>query len=279
MNRCAVIQMVSSPNIDSNLIEAERLIKDAAKAGADLVVLPENFAFMGLTEYDKLNHIETEGSGPIQEFLSRAADQYSVWIVGGTIPLAANVMDKIRASCLVFDSHGQKVVRYDKIHLFDVDVPDSDESYMESDTIEAGTQTEVIQTPFGMLGLAICYDLRFPETFRQLLDQGMEILAVPSAFTRKTGAAHWELLVRVRALENLCYVLAANQGGRHLNGRETYGDSMIVDPWGEILDRVPNGASLVCTQIDRNRLNEVRVSFPALQHRRLVGNDLVSNKV
>jgi nitrilase len=264
----AAVQMASSPNVGANLIEAGRLIEKAAAAGASLVVIPENFAIMGMEETDKLAVAEAEGSGPIQEFLARTAEKHRVWLVGGTIPLAGNA-GKVRASCLVFDANGRQAGRYDKIHLFDVSVPGSDEKYFESNTIEPGATSLVLHTPFGRLGIAICYDLRFPELFRQMTDTGMDLLAVPAAFTARTGAAHWEVLVKARAVENLCYTVASNQGGFHVNGRETYGHSMIVDPWGNTQAILPNGSGVVTAEIDLERLGKVRASFPALEHRRL----------
>lgn len=269
MTKCAAIQMASSPNRDANLIEAERLIGAASDAGADLIVLPENFAFMGLSEFDKLELAEAEGHGVIQKFLADMARRRSVWIVGGTIPLQSSVANKIRAACLVFNDLGEPVARYDKIHLFDVQVPESDEQYRESDTIDAGTEPIVLDSPCGRLGLAICYDLRFPELFRNLLRLGVDLLAVPAAFTEKTGAAHWEVLVRARAIENLSYMIAANQGGFHMNGRQTYGHSMIVDPWGKVLAEKSSGHGFVIAEIDPEMLARVRGNFPVLEHRRL----------
>jgi predicted amidohydrolase len=269
MIKCAAIQMASSPNVRANLLEAEKLIAEAAKAGAKLVALPENFALMGVDEQDKLKHKEIEGHGPIQDFLITTARKYSVWLVAGTIPLTATDADKIRASCLVFNELGEQVARYDKIHLFDVSMPDSQERYQESNTIEAGHKPLVIQTPFGKLGVAVCYDLRFPELFREMLDLGMEILVIPSAFTAKTGAAHWEVLLRARAIENLCYVIAPNQGGFHLNGRQTFGHSMIIDPWGVVLECHKTGSGFIAASIDRDRLEKVRTNFPVLTHRRI----------
>lgn len=269
MKKCAAIQMVSSPNVEANLIEAERLIGVASDTGVGLVVLPENFALMGMTEFDKLEHIENDGDGVIQNLLADAARRYSVWVVGGTMPMMASVPGKIRSSCLVFDDRGQRVARYDKIHLFDVDVPGTDEQYRESDTIEAGTEPIVLNTPFGRLGLAICYDLRFPELFRKMASGGVDIVALPAAFTAKTGIAHWEILVRARAVENLCYVVAANQGGFHLSGRQTYGRSMIVDPWGAVLGEKTSGPGYVSATIDPELLARVRGSFPVLEHRQL----------
>lgn len=270
MTKFATVQMASSPHVGANLIEVERLIRDAVEAKAQLIVLPENFALMGETEYDKLSHKESDGGGPTQDFLARVSKQHSIWLVGGTIPMVANVENKIRAACTVYNDQGERVARYDKIHLFDVSVPGTDKQYRESETIEAGEDPLVIDTPFGRLGVAVCYDLRFPELFRQMLDEGMEILVVPSAFTAETGAAHWDLLVRTRAVENLCYVVASNQGGFHLNGRETYGHSMIVDPWGKVLAQIASGSGIVCADIDCEQLRKIRMSFPVLNHRRLV---------
>jgi deaminated glutathione amidase len=270
MNKCAAIQMASSPSISSNLLEAEKLIAEAAHAGAKLVALPENFALMGDNEQDKVKVKEPEGSGPIQYFLATMAKKYAVWLVGGTIPIAADADNKVRAACLVYDALGQQVARYDKIHLFDVSVPMTNEVYRESDSIEPGNTIQVFDTPFGRIGLAVCYDLRFPEFFRKMSEQGAEIIIVPSAFTAETGAAHWELLVRARALENLCYIIAPDQGGFHLNGRKTFGHSMIVDPWGGVLACQKTGSGFVIADIDRERLEKVRSAFPVLNHRRFV---------
>lgn len=269
MSKCAAIQMASSPNVGANLIEAEKLIEQAAAQGARLIVLPENFALMGESEADKLKHKENDGNGPIQEFLARTAKRLSVWIIGGTLPIAAEAENKVRAACLVYDDKGERVARYDKIHLFDVSVPGTEEQYMESRTIEAGAKSVVVDSPFGRIGLSVCYDLRFPELFRNLLNEGMEILVAPSAFTAETGAAHWELLVRARAVENLCYVIAPDQGGFHVNGRRTYGNSMIVDPWGKVLARHATGGGVVCAEIDREMVERIRASFPATRHRRI----------
>jgi nitrilase len=268
MNICAAIQMASGPQVSANLLEAEKLIAEAAKAGAKLVALPENFAIMGMNEFDKLKVSEQDGRGIIQDFLANVAKKYNVWVVGGTIPLAATDERKVRAACLVYDAQGQRVARYDKIHLFDVSVPDSGEEYRESDSVEPGSDICVIDTPFGRLGIAVCYDLRFPEFFRAMGKQTLDIIVIPSAFTAKTGAAHWEVLLRARAIENLCYVIAPNQGGFHKNGRQTFGHSMIVDPWGVVLDCYKTGSGFVLGNIDRNRLEKTRLSFPVLHHRR-----------
>ena len=269
MSVVACVQMASSPNIGANLLEAERLIEEAVSQHARLVVLPENFALMGRSEHDKVAVREHPGSGTIQSFLSEQAALHGIWLVGGTIPLEADDPNKVRATCLVFDEQGKQVARYDKIHLFDVALVDSGEQYTESETIEPGHEVVVIDSPFGRMGVAVCYDLRFPELFRQQLDQGLEVLVLPSAFTAITGRAHWEVLVRARAIENLCYVIAPDQGGYHLNGRETYGHSMIVDPWGTVLNSLARGPGVVCADIELGRLQSARRNFPSIAHRRL----------
>lgn len=269
MTVVAAIQMASGPNVGANLLEAARLIAIAVDGGAQLVVLPENFAIVGMSERDKVDVRERDGAGPIQDFLAQQAAKHGVWLVGGTIPLDATQADKVRAACLVFDARGSRVARYDKIHLFDVSLNEGTETYEESRTIEPGNQTLVIDSPVGRLGIAVCYDLRFPEQFRSMLDQGMEVFALPAAFTAITGRAHWEVLVRARAIENLAYGIAAAQGGYHVNGRETHGDSMIVDPWGVVMDRLVRGSGVVLADIDRERLIRTRRNFPAIGHRRL----------
>ncbi|GAB4359730.1 MAG: carbon-nitrogen hydrolase family protein [Gammaproteobacteria bacterium] len=267
--RAAAVQMASGPNVNANLHECARLIALAAEAGAGLVVLPENFALMGLSETDKVELRETPGSGPMQEFLAQQAEQHGIWLVGGTLPMESGDPGKVRAACLVFDDHGRQVARYDKIHLFDVHVVGSDENYVESETIEPGDRLVAVDSPFGRLGLSVCYDLRFPELYRGLLDQGAEVFPIPAAFTAITGRAHWEPLIRARAIENLGYVIAAAQGGYHINGRETHGDSMIVDPWGVVLDRLPRGSGVVVADLDLPRLAHTRRLFPTVNHRRL----------
>ncbi|MBE9541230.1 MAG: carbon-nitrogen hydrolase family protein [Proteobacteria bacterium] len=270
MTMVAAIQMASGPNLSANLAEAERLVSDSVAKGAKLVVLPENFYLMGHSENDKVELSEEEGEGPIQQFLSGLASRHGIWLAGGTVPLKSSDANKVRASCLLYNDKGEQVARYDKIHLFDVDVPDSVERYVESETIEPGDQVVVVDTPFGKLGLAICYDLRFPELFRTMIDKGMEILVLPSAFTATTGKAHWEPLVRARAIENVCYVISSGQGGYHANGRETHGDSIIVEPWGGVLDRLPRGSGFVNAEIDCERLRTIRNNFPVLNHRRFM---------
>ncbi|MDY6991812.1 MAG: carbon-nitrogen hydrolase family protein, partial [Pseudomonadota bacterium] len=254
--------------VNANLHEAARLIADAASMGASLVILPENFALMAIHQTDNLKIREPPGEGPLQLFLAQHAARYGIWLVGGTIPLIADADNKVRAACLVFNHLGQCVARYDKMHLFDV-TTDADEHYHESDIIEAGTQIVVVETPFGRLGLAICYDLRFPELFRCMLAHNVDLISIASAFTAVTGRAHWEILVRARAVENLCYLIAANQGGYHVNGRETYGHSMIVDPWGGILTRLPRGMGVICADVHLEKQACLRHNFPSHQHRRI----------
>lgn len=261
--------MASGPNVSANLLEAERITGDAVAAGAEMVVLPENFAFMGKTDADNLKHKEEPGNGPLQTFLSQLAEHHGIWVAGGTIPLATDNPHKIRSACLIFNHKGERVARYDKIHLFDVHLVETDEKYSESDTVEPGTSTVVVDSPFGRIGLAICYDLRFPEQFRNLLDAGMEIAIIPAAFTALTGKAHWQPLVQTRAIENLSYVVTAAQGGYHVSGRETYGHSMIVDPWGTIQDQIARGNGFAMGEIDLNHLNNTRRTFPSLEHRQI----------
>ncbi len=248
---------------------AQRLCATAASHDASLVVLPENFAVCPHTDREKLAAAEVDGDGPIQRFLSEMAKDLGIWLVGGTIPLR-NRLDEARFSqaALVFAPDGLRKARYDKIHLFDVDIPDADEAYRESAITAPGAGQVVVETPFGGLGLAICYDLRFPELFRALSTRGLSILALPSAFTVATGRAHWETLVRARAIENQCIVVAAAQEGRQDNGRHTYGDSMVVDAWGRVQARRAHGEGVVIADIDLERQRRIRGSFPALAHRR-----------
>ncbi|RUQ35558.1 MAG: carbon-nitrogen hydrolase family protein [Candidatus Competibacteraceae bacterium] len=268
MSIMAAIQMVSGPSVADNLAVAAELLAQAADQGAQLAVLPENFALMDRQEEGKLAVSEAEGDGPIQAFLAEQADRHRLWLVGGTIPLrVAGDERRVYAACLLYDDHGRPVARYDKVHLFDVQVVGSAERYAESATIAPGRRYVVADTPLGRLGLAVCYDLRFPEQFRTMVGHGMEILALPAAFTATTGAAHWDVLLRARAIENQCYVIAAAQGGRHANGRETYGDSLIADPWGGVLQRLPQGPGVVLAEWNREHLENVRRQFPALTHR------------
>ena len=257
--------MASGPNVMGNLSEARRLIADAAEQGARLVVLPEFFAIMGMDERDKIKVREEPGKGQIQDFLSEAAARHKIWVVGGSIPLAASTPDKVLNSCLVFDECGKQVSRYDKIHLFNLEL--GNERYNESNTIEPGNEVVVVNSPFGRIGLAICYDLRFPELFRAM--KNVDIIVLPAAFTKTTGRVHWEVLVRARAVENLAYVIAAAQGGYHVNGRETYGNSMIVGPWGRVLDKLPRGSGVVIAEVSPTYQASLRASLPALAHRTL----------
>jgi nitrilase len=261
--KIAAIQMASGPQVSANLNEAERLIEVAANQGAKLVALPEYFAIMGLKETDKVAVREEEGKGPIQTFLSKMAKKHKIWLIGGSVPLTSNFPNKVRNSCLVFDDKGKQVARYDKIHLFGLDL--GNEHYHEEKTIESGNSIQVVDTPFGKVGLSICYDLRFPELYRAMGEVNM--IVVPAAFTDTTGKAHWETLIRARAIENLCYVIAPAQGGYHLSGRETHGNSMIVDPWGVILDRLPRGSGVVIATMNPQYQQSLRTSLPALKHR------------
>lgn len=264
----AAVQMVSGEDVAANLERARLLLERAKEAGASIAALPENFPCLSGNERAKLAHAEPPGGGPLTDFLRGQADRLGLWVVGGTIPYATSDPDRVRSACLLVDDRGEVRARYDKIHLFDVQL-EAGETYRESATIEAGEEPVVADTPFGPLGLAVCYDLRFPELFRTLAWQGAEWLAVPSAFTRTTGEAHWETLVRARAIESQVAVLAPGQGGTHPGGRETYGNSMAVDPWGEVVDRVERGEGLAIGPIDRKRTAEVRERLPALRHRRL----------
>ncbi len=260
--RVAAIQMASGPKVEGNLREAARLIERAVEQGAKLVALPEHFGIMGMREEDKVALREKEGSGPIQAFLSETAKKYGIWVVGGSVPLECSAPDKVRNSSLVYDDSGKLVARYDKIHLFGFQM--GKERYSEQRTIEPGDRIVVVDSPFGRIGLSVCYDLRFPELYRAM--KGVDIILVPSAFTETTGRAHWETLIRARAIENLAYVIAPAQGGYHVSGRETHGDSMIVDPWGVVLDRLHRGSGVVTARIDLRHLQRLRQSLPALTH-------------
>jgi deaminated glutathione amidase len=255
--------MASGPSVPANLAEAEQLIELAVDAGARLVVLPEFFCIMAMKDSYVVKAREAEGHGPIQTFLARMAKKHKIWLVGGSVPLEADAANKVRNSCLVYDERGKQVARYDKIHLFGLDL--GNERYQESKLIEPGDKVVVVNSPFGRIGLSICYDLRFPELYRAMPD--VDIIVVPSAFTATTGRAHFETLIRARAIENLAYVIAPAQGGYHLSGRETHGDSMIVDPWGVVLDRLPRGSGVVISNINPAYQASLRKSLPALKHR------------
>jgi predicted amidohydrolase len=268
-HRIAGIQMTSGDDVKDNLVKAKELIKQAVDEGANLVVLPEMFAIMGLDQLDKIKYREVLGQGPIQDFLRDQAATHKVWLVGGTMPVATTDENKVRAACLVYDDRGERVAHYDKIHLFDVSLSGKQEVYSESRTTEPGNDVVVVQTPFGKLGLAVCYDLRFPEMFRLMHQQGVEIIALPAAFTYTTGAAHWEILVRARAIENFVYIVAAGQTGTHSNTRKTFGHSMVVNPWGEIKSFLAQGSGVVVAEIHLDFLHQLRSEFPALTHRRV----------
>lgn len=262
--RIAAVQMVSGPDIAQNLRDANLLVAEAAARGAKLVALPEYFPLISGDEMDKVRAREKEGAGPLQDFLRETALRHKVWLVGGSIPLEASGPDKVRNTSLVFDDAGRRVARYDKIHLFGFQR--GTEQYNESRTIEAGDAVVVFDSPVGRVGLSVCYDLRFPELYRAM--GPVDLLVVPAAFTHTTGQAHWELLLRARAVENLCYVLASAQGGTHPSGRRTWGDSMVVDPWGVVLERLPKGAGVVTAEMDPARIADLRASLPSLEHRR-----------
>lgn len=263
----AALQMTSGFDVAANLDTACRLLGAATRSGASVAVLPENFAFMGRTEEQRRAVAERPDDGPIQAAIARAAREAGIWVIAGTIPLRAPGEERTANACLVYDSTGRRIARYDKIHLFDVQIPGRDESYRESDHAMPGREPTLVDTPAGRVGLSVCYDLRFPELYRRLVGAGAEILTVPAAFTAPTGRAHWEVLLRARAIENLCFVVAAAQSGMHPNGRETYGDSLLVDYWGRVLARRPRGTGLVTAQLDRDGQRRVRERFPVLTHR------------
>jgi nitrilase len=261
--RVAAIQMASGPSVSANLEEAARLIEEAVSQQAKLVVLPEYFCIMGMKDTDKLVVQEQPGDGQIQNFLSDTAKRLGIWLVGGSVPLASSELDKVYNSCLVYADNGEQVARYDKIHLFGLQL--GHEQYAEEKTIKAGDKVVTVDSPFGRIGLSICYDLRFPELFRMM--NNVDIILAPAAFTAITGRAHWEVLVRARAVENMAYVIAPGQGGYHVNGRETNGDSMIVDPWGVVMERLPRGHGAVVATLDPEYQASLRTNLPALDHR------------
>jgi len=277
-NIIAAIQMCSSSSVEKNLQYIELQIKEAASNGAKLIVLPEMFAIMGNSGVSKVEVKEKYGEGKIQSCLSSLAKLYQVWIVGGTIPIEAEDNRKIKAASLVYDDKGECVARYDKIHLFDVVLSDK-EIYKESDTTEPGDSLIVFDSPFGKIGLAVCYDIRFPEMFRYFFNQGVEIILLPTAFTEKTGKAHWEILARSRAIENLCYFVGACQGGTHSSGRKTFGHSLIVGPWGDVISTIDGTESgIIYAEIDLKVLNEARKSIPIKEHQRIfIDTSLLDN--
>ncbi|HWT71418.1 MAG TPA: carbon-nitrogen hydrolase family protein [Oxalicibacterium sp.] len=263
--RVAAIQMVSTPSVEENIAVARMRIAEAAGQGAQLVLLPEYWPTMGMHERDKLALAERIDAGPIQSFMSAIAREHKLWLIGGTLPLATPDEDKVWNATLVYGPDGQRVARYDKVHLFNFSR--GAESYDEARTIASGAEVQTFDAPFGRVGLSVCYDLRFPELYRAMGD--CALIVVPAAFTCTTGKAHWEVLLRARAIENQCYVLAAAQGGQHVNGRQTWGHSMLIDPWGEIKDALDSGEGLVIGDIDPHHLLSIRTNLPALKHRRL----------
>jgi nitrilase len=269
MGKVAAIQMTSGHVVMDNLAAAGKLLREAKEAGADIACLPENFSFIGLKDADKLEVAEADGVGPIQQFLSATARELKLWILGGTTVIKGDTASRVANASLLFDDHGKRVARYDKIHLFDVAIPGRDEKYLESTHVTPGRKVVMADTPVGKLGLSVCYDMRFPELYRELVSQGAEWLAMPAAFTVPTGRAHWETLLRARAIENLCYVVAPAQTGTHTSGRETYGDSLIVDYWGQVLARLPKGVGVITGDFDLAKQAETRARFPALDNRRL----------
>lgn len=266
--RVAAIQMASGSMLKGNLIEAEKHISNAVEEGAEMVVLPENFGMIGVQQEDVMAIREKPGQGVIQDFLSEQSQRYNIILVGGTIPLESDDETRYRNTLLVYGKSGACLSRYDKIHLFDVSLPDVDESYHESAVSQPGDQIVVVDTGTVKLGLTICYDLRFPELFRLLVDRGAEVIVVPSAFTADTGKAHWHALLKARAIENLCFIVAPSQGGYHVNGRETYGHSQIVHPWGNVLDEITTGTGFAIADLDLIQQQKIRQRFPVLSHRK-----------
>jgi nitrilase len=269
MGKVAAIQMTSSHLVEENLATAGRLLRQARDEGAEIACLPENFAFIGLRDADKLKIAESDGKGASQDFLRDTARSLGMWILGGTINIRGSAEGRVANASLLIDATGKRVARYDKIHLFDVGIPGRNEQYRESSTVQPGSRIVVADTPVGRLGLSVCYDMRFPELYRDMVAQSAIWLAMPAAFTVPTGRAHWETLLRARAIENLCYVVAPAQVGMHTSGRETYGDSMIVDYWGQIAARAVSGEGVITAEFDLVKQADARARFPALDNRQL----------
>jgi predicted amidohydrolase len=269
MGIVAAIQMTSSHVVSENLLAAGKLLREAKELGAEIACLPENFSFIGLRDSDKLQVAEADADGPVQAFLRDTARQLKLWILGGTIVIKGDSASRVANASLLIDADGERAARYDKIHLFDVTIPGRNEQYLESKHVMPGRQVVIANTPVGRLGLSVCYDMRFPELYRDLVAQGAQWLAIPAAFTVPTGRAHWETLLRARAIENLCYVVAPAQSGTHTSGRETYGDTLVVDYWGQVLSRLPKGTGVITADIDLAKQAETRARFPALENRRL----------
>ncbi len=276
MNNCTIglVQMVSGVDVEANLQRAEVLLRDAAEQGAKVLFLPENFAALASPDVHQIAAGEANASGPIRQFLTDQAKSLRCWIVGGTLPTTSRLDgsqvpgNRVRAACLVLDDHGQEVSRYDKIHMFDVDVADNQRRYRESDTFEPGEDLALADTPAGRLGLTVCYDIRFPSVYQRLMTAGAEVLSIPSAFTRPTGEAHFEVLMRARAIETLSYAVAACQGGDHDSGRQTWGHSMVVGPWGDILGQLESGEGTLVVELDLEAVRARRTELPVLHQRR-----------
>ena len=269
MGKVAAIQMTSGHVVEDNLAAAAELLREAKDLGADIACLPENFSFIGLKDADKLRVAEADGEGPIQDFLRDTARRLALWILGGTTVIKGDSAARVANASLLIDADGKRVARYDKIHLFDVAIPGREEKYLESTHVMPGREAVIADTPVGKLGFSVCYDMRFPELYRDLVARGAEWLAMPAAFTVPTGRAHWETLLRARAIENLCYVVAPAQSGTHTSGRETYGDTLIADYWGQVLSRLAKGSGVITADIDLAKQAETRARFPALDNRRL----------
>ncbi|MDH3576724.1 MAG: carbon-nitrogen hydrolase family protein [Gammaproteobacteria bacterium] len=269
--RVAAIQMNSGPDVSANLDLADGLLAEAAEDGCMLAVLPENFALMPEKATDKAKHAEAPGKGPIQDFLAEAARRHELWVVAGSMPLVSPEIaaKRVYGACPVYNPEGEARALYRKIHLFDVDLVDKQESYRESRSMYPGDELVTVNTPCGRIGLSICYDLRFPEMFRRLVDDGATVFTVPAAFTVTTGKAHWHILLRARAIENLAYVIAAGQYGQHPDRRSTFGHSLICDPWGRILAEQAEGDCVVIADIDPELPAKLRSEFPALANRKL----------
>ncbi|HEC04724.1 MAG TPA: carbon-nitrogen hydrolase family protein [Thiothrix sp.] len=267
MAKIAAIQMASGPHVQANLMEACRLIKEASAQGAEMVVLPETFGIMGNSPTDTVAVAEEVGKGPMQSAMSQCAKENKLWIVAGTIPIKSPNPSKYYAASIMYNEKGEQIARYDKRHLFDVELSEAKETYTESDTTVAGENLVVVDTPFGKVGMAVCYDLRFPAYFRKMMAADADIFVLPSAFTETTGKAHWEVLLRARAIENLSYMIAPAQGGYHVSGRTTYGHSMVIDYWGNVREELGKGAGIILIDTDLKAQAATRKAFPVLEHR------------
>jgi deaminated glutathione amidase len=275
MGIVAAIQMTSGHAVADNLSAAAKLLREAKDQGAEIACLPENFSFIGLKDADKLEVAEADGEGPVQDFLAKTARELKLWILGGSAPIKGDSPRRVANTSLLYDEAGKRVARYDKIHLFDVTVPGRNERYLESKHVMPGDSVVVVDTPVGRLGMSVCYDMRFPELYRALVSRGAEWLSMPAAFTVPTGQAHWETLLRARAIENLCYVVAPAQVGTHTSGRETYGDTVIIDYWGRVMARLAQGIGVITAPFDLTQQAETRARFPALENRRLTSDEAV----